>query len=222
MNRSLRSRDRGDREFDSKRPSGSPGIVLGFSGLVGGAENDSAGDRRKKKARLDWTRAGREGRRTLFRKAINSFSIFTLGGLYGEPHLFTKGAADKATDRMGLPASEGHNIGQRCTSGPLQQVKNLFGLAALAGFSGLPAALGCLLGLSLGFALAFCRAGLFRRVGFVSRNLGSRRFLFSGHMLSFRDLYRGDDIHHSGLLNMQEDSTRSGKTKAWTIPGGIR
>jgi hypothetical protein len=222
MNRPLRSRDRGHREFDSKWPSGSTGTLLGASGLVGGAADDLAGDRRNKKARVDWTRAGREGRRTLFRKPINSFSIFTLGGFYGEPHLFTKGAADKATNRMGLPASEGHNIGQRCTSGPLQQVKNLFGLAALAGFSGLPAALGCLLGLSLGLAFALCGAGLFRRVGFVSRNLGSGRFLFSGHVLSFRDLYRGDDIHHSALLNMQEDSTPSAETKARTIPGGIR
>src|SRR6476659_4406323 len=68
--------------------------------------------------------AGGEHRDVLLGDCVNAFSVLTLGGRYGEPHLFTKAPADKAPNTVVLPVGGLGDLGNRRTLGPAEKVQD--------------------------------------------------------------------------------------------------
>src|ERR1039457_4301945 len=156
---------------------------------------------------------------------VTALPVLGLGGRDRQPHLLAQGDGQEPADRVRLPVGGFHEFLQGGAAGALQQVKDLGGLAALAGA-------GCRLGRlgRLGAFVSFLRrAGLLARRGLRRRNVGPLcrgPRLFGGLWLRGRGSGLGvdgycwnavhrafslggdhrDHIDHSGLPELQADS----------------
>jgi len=130
MNRALPTRDRGDRSGTPHRQSGSAGPVLGAFGLIGRtrfAQPDKEKPPRRNLGGLYKRIGWRSGDR------VAAFPVLALGGHHRQAHLFADGAGEEPADGMWLPACRFHQLFAGHAAGPLEQVEDLVGLAALAG-----------------------------------------------------------------------------------------
>jgi hypothetical protein len=112
----------------------------------------STGNRVRKGHRVAWgsgegrdqTKKSRQGRTRAAEEdsdwqvsALNrvaALPILALGGRNGQAHLFPQGSADEPADAVRLPASGFQQLLRGGSAGPLEQVQDLGGLAALAGY----------------------------------------------------------------------------------------
>src|SRR5216684_7843280 len=92
---------------------------------------------------------------------IGALPVLALGGSDRQAHLLAQGAADEATDAVGLPTRSLHDCGKRGALRPFQQFEDLLRLAAFAGATRLFAALGRFLG----------RAGLLPGLALLGRGV---------------------------------------------------
>ena len=94
---------------------------------------------------------------------VATLAVLLLGGPHRQPHLLADGARQKPAHGMRLPAGQFHQLFCCYAPGPLEQVEDLVGLAALVG--------------DLRFLRARTRflggAGLLSRLGSLLRNVGA-------------------------------------------------
>ena len=162
-------------------------------------------------------RNGRSGWESGF-DGVTSLAVLDLGGCDGQSHFLADGPREKAAHTMRLPSRRFHQLGQRGSVGPLQQIEDRGGLAALPGltrlfrgFGGLLCGAGLLGRLTLGgpnVGALLASAGLLAGFRLLGR-LGCSSFINGCvHVISFRGNRRVDDINHSGGPKMQVNFER--------------
>jgi hypothetical protein len=134
MNRTLPTRDRGDRSGVTGGVSRSPGLVSSAVGLVGRTPAATRRPDEEKPPRVNpggWRKWLQFGESALER--ITSLAVRALHGRDCQAHLPSQGTANESTHAVSLPVRRFHDFCQASAILALQQVQNPLGLAAFAG-----------------------------------------------------------------------------------------
>ena len=110
---------------------------------------------------------------------VGALPVLALGGCDGQAHLLADSPRQEPADGMRLPAGGFHQFLGCCAAGPLQQVQDLGGLAAVAGAGGF----------LLAFGRFLRRTGLLPRLSLLRRNVGAT-CANTGRLSGFRLLQR--------------------------------